>query len=146
MSTPRSFRLSEDQLGRLSDYAKQHGNTSVSNAGVQLIEEGLRMHEHAGVQFRDGPAGRRPVVSGGADVWEVIQAVRDHRKAEPDMAETELIEAMSEHTGTARRHIAIAIRYWSSYPEEIDEWIAAAERAADRQFVAWQRKQELLAV
>jgi hypothetical protein len=30
----------------------------------------------SGIVFRDGPAGRRAVVIGGPDVWEVIAAAR----------------------------------------------------------------------
>lgn len=146
MNTPRSFRFSEDQLVRLADYARKHGNSSISGAGIQLIEEGLRMHEHPGITFRDGPAGRRAVVSGGPDVWEVIQAVRDHREAEPGLPERELVEAISEHTGTPSRLIKIAIGYWSAYPDEINKWITRAVREANRQVEAWQRQRDLLAL
>jgi hypothetical protein len=31
------------------------------------------MNAHPGIVCRDGPAGRRPGVVGGPDVWEVIQ-------------------------------------------------------------------------
>lgn len=103
------------------------------------------MQEHPGILFRDGPAGRRAVVAGGPDVWEVIQAVRDERAARPDLAEFELIEAVNEHTGVPRRHVTMAINYWSAYPAEINEWIDAAEHSAGLQVAAWQRQQDLLA-
>jgi hypothetical protein len=41
--------------------------------------------------------------------------------------------------------LRIAIRYWASYPDEIDAEIATADRAEERAEQAWQREQRLLA-
>ena len=46
----------------------------------------MRMTEHPGVVFREGPTGRRAGLVGGADVWEVVRAVKSARAAEPDLA------------------------------------------------------------
>ena len=43
------------------------------------------------------------------------------------------------------RLLRIAIRYWASYPTEIDAEIAAADRAEELAEQAWQREQRLLA-
>jgi len=43
------------------------------------------------------------------------------------------------------RLLRIAIRYWASYPAEIDAEIAAADRAEDLAEQAWLREQRLLA-
>ena len=39
----------------------------------------------------------------------------------------------------------VAVRYWSSYPEEIDAWIAEAEVLEAGALAAWERQQALLA-
>ncbi|MCB1028810.1 MAG: hypothetical protein KDB24_13725 [Microthrixaceae bacterium] len=44
-------------------------------AGRRLIDEGLRAEAHPSVIFRDGPAGRRPVLIGGPEVSDVIGAI-----------------------------------------------------------------------
>ena len=33
------------------------------------------MEHHPGVVFRSGPAGRRPGLAGGPDVWEVVRVL-----------------------------------------------------------------------
>jgi len=43
------------------------------------------MKEHPGVVFREGPSGRRAVLIGGPDVWEVVRVVKSARAAEPGL-------------------------------------------------------------
>lgn len=43
-----------------------------SRLAERYIDEGIRIEDHPGVVFRDGPAGRRPGLASGPDVWEVI--------------------------------------------------------------------------
>jgi hypothetical protein len=43
------------------------------------------------------------------------------------------------------RLIRIAVRYWASYPEEIDAEITAADTAEDLAEDAWRRERHLLA-
>jgi putative flippase GtrA len=78
-----------------------------------------------GVVFRDGPAGRRAVVVGGPDVWEVIMAAR----SAPESGE-ELIRALTERLGVPSENIQIAIRYYAKYPEEVDRFIEMVELEA----------------
>jgi hypothetical protein len=75
----------------------------------------MRLDRHNGVVFRDGPAGRRAVVVGGPDVWEVIMAAR----GAPERGE-ELIRELAERLGVPSEKIRIAIRYYAEYPEEVD--------------------------
>ena len=116
-----------------------------SVAGAQFIEEGLRMDEHPGILFRDGPSGRRPVVAGGPDVWEIIRTIKDFQEDQPDATEEELVVNVSDHSDNPQRMVRTAIDYWASYPDEIHDWIARVEAIGDRHFAAWQSKQELLA-
>ena len=81
------------------------------------------MEVHPGVIFRDGPFGRRALLVGGPDIWEVIRAVHSARQAEPGLDEKELLELVSENSGVTGQMFRIAIDYRSEYPEEIDALI-----------------------
>ena len=81
------------------------------------------MEVHPGVIFRDGPFGRRALLVGGPDIWEIIRAVRSARQAEPGLDEKELLELVSENSGVTERMLRIAIDYRSDYPEETEALI-----------------------
>ncbi|WP_375479670.1 hypothetical protein [uncultured Jatrophihabitans sp.] len=59
----------------------------------------------------------------------MIRAVKSARAAEPDLdLDTTSVVALVElNTGVPARLIDASVRYWSSYPHEIDTWIAEAE-------------------
>ncbi|MET8140108.1 hypothetical protein ABZU32_07355 [Sphaerisporangium sp. NPDC005288] len=143
--SPRSIRFEEAVLDKLARFVMEHPGLSVSAAVNLLVAEALRMEEHPGVLFRSGPSGRRAVTVNGPDVWEIIQAVKTTRAADTDASAQEIIEMVSEHSGTTPQQITTAIRYWSAYPEEIDEQIEAAEHAATAAEERWRREQGLLA-
>lgn len=111
----------------------------------RFVDEALRMDEHPGIVFRDGPTGRRAVLVGGPDVREAIRAVKSARSAEPDIDATDLVTLVESNTGVPARLIEVAVRYWSSYPNEIDAWIGEAEAFEAEALAAWERQQELLA-
>src|SRR5215475_1604999 len=112
---------------RLSSFVAANPGMSLSSAANRLVDEALRMSEHPGIVFRPGPTGRRAGVTGGPDVWEIIRGVKSARRAEPDLAEADLLALVSENTGLPPRLIRAAIRYWSSYPDEVDAEIDAAD-------------------
>jgi len=60
------------------------------------------MDTHPGVLFREGPAGRRVVLSGGPDVWEVVRAIKSARACEPDVAAGEVLTIVSRTPGCPR--------------------------------------------
>jgi hypothetical protein len=68
------------------------------------------------IVFRDGPSGRRPAVSGGPDVWEVVQVC---------LAEGRSIRATSENLGLRPGLVQAALTYYADGREAIDEWIRA---------------------
>ena len=77
----RSFRFPEGTLKRLDARAKQIRETRTALA-ERYVDEGLRMDDHPGIAFADGPAGRRAVLSGsGLDAWEVIETLRQNRNS-----------------------------------------------------------------
>jgi hypothetical protein len=130
---------------RLSSFVAANPGMSLSSAANRLVDEALRMSEHPGIVFRPGPTGRRAGLVAGPDVWEVVRAVKSVRAHEPALTEDELLTLVSENAGLLVRMVRVAVRYWASYPDEIDAEIAAAEAADDAAEDAWRRERELLA-
>ena len=144
MSHPRSIRFEPTTETHLAAFAGRHPGLSLSGAAALLVDEGLRSDAHPGVAFREGPAGRRAVVAGGPDVWEVVRAVRSARAAEPGLDSDELLTVVSENTGVPSRHLRIAIAYYTDYPDEVDEVMADADRAEQAAEIAAARHHALL--
>lgn len=137
-------RFDADVGERLSSYVGARPGWSMSSAANRLVDEGLRMTEHPGVVFRDGPTGRRAGLVAGPDVWEVVRAVRSARTAEPDLEEEPLLALVADNAGLPFRLIRTAVRYWAAYPGEIDAEIdtaAAAELTVEQ---VWARERDLL--
>ena len=124
MSSPRSIRFEEGTLEKLTAYAARHPGLTHSSAAALLVEEGLRMDAHPGVVFRDGPAVRRAALAGGSDVWEVIRAIHQARaEASGDAA----LQLVADETSISPTAIRVAVGYYATYPDEIDDAIARAE-------------------
>ncbi len=143
--TPTPVRFEDAVAKRLASFVASHPGLSLSAAANLLVDEGLRTAEYPGVVFRDGPAGRRAGLAGGPDVWEVIRAVKSARNAEPELDEDELLTLVSDNGGLALAKVRTAVRYWASYPPEIEAWIAAAQEAETVAEVAWRRERDLFA-
>jgi hypothetical protein len=61
------------------------------------------------------------------------------------LPEDDLLGLVAENTGIPVRLIRVAVRYWASYPHEVDAEIAAAQAAEDAAEDAWRRERRLLA-
>jgi hypothetical protein len=143
--TPRSIRFDDRVSERLTSYVASHPGWSGSSAANRFVDEALRMEDHPGVIFRDGPTGRRAVLIGGPDVREVIRAVKSARASEPDLDAQDIVSLVSANAGVPARLVDTAIRYWAAYPDEIDAWIDEAESFEEQALLAWERRQDLLA-
>lgn len=132
------IRIESETLDALRERSVQTGEPIVRLA-QRYIDEGMRLERHPGIAFRDGPAGRRPVVAGGPDVWEVIAAAR----WAPERGD-ELIEALAERIGSPPEKIRIAIRYYAEYPDEIDRWVRMVEEEAEKLEQTLERERRLL--
>src|SRR5262249_54690019 len=77
MTPPLSIRFSPSLLARLRQRANAMTGASAAGLAQRLIDEGLRMADHPGVIFKDGPSGRRAALAYGPDVWEVIKFLRE---------------------------------------------------------------------
>ena len=145
MTTPRSIRFDADVVTRLASYVARHPGLSSSSVAARLVDEGLRMEEHPGVVFRDGPIGRRAALIGGPDVWEAIRAVRSARSAEPDLDESELLEMLADNTGISVRQLHTAVAYWADYPDDVDALVEHADYTEFHTAEAHERATNLMA-
>ncbi len=102
------------------------------------------MEEHPGVLFRDGPSGRRAVLIGGPDVWEVVRVVQSARASEPDLDAETVVRLAVETMGLPHGRTRVALDYWAAYPDEIEQQIRDAEEAERAAEELWQRERRLL--
>lgn len=114
--------------------------SSVSALVEQLTTEGLRMRRHPRVGFRDGPGGRRAVVAGGPDVWEVIGAI-----VGGDVPVADRAQRAAELLGLNPAQVDATLAYYAEFTDEIDRDLAANTAAADEAEALWRRRQDLLA-
>lgn len=144
-ASPRSVRLDTGVETRLASFVARHPGRSISSVAARFVDEGLRMDEHPGVAFRDGPIGRRATLVGGPDVWEVVRAVKSSRSAEPDMSEDDLLELVAANSGVPLRLVRAAIAYWAAYPQEIEALLEHSARVESEALAAQERTAGLLA-
>jgi len=131
----RSFRFSEATLRRLDERAHEVRETRTGLA-ERYVEEGLRMDDHPGIGFADGPAGRRAVLLGtGLDVWEVVDTVRQNAGS---------VDAAARYLELAAAPLRAAVRYYAAFTDEIDELLARREAIAERERAAAERERALL--
>ena len=133
-----SLRLESDTYDRLEVESQRTGQ-SRSQLAKTLLEEGLRMEAHPGIVFRSGPAGRRPGIAGGPDIWEVVRVFEG-----VDAQGEELLRRTAESTGLTPEQVRIALRYYADYRDEIDDWIRRVDEESARSEAAWRRERDLL--
>jgi hypothetical protein len=138
-------RFDADVAVKLAAFVAANPGLSLSSAANLLVDEGLRMAEHHGIVFRPGPTGRRAGLSAGPDVWEIVRALKGAKEAEPELSADELLELIASQTDVHVELLKRAVRYWASYPEEVDARIAAANAAEEAFEEAWRRDQRMLA-
>ena len=130
-----SFRLPEPTLERLEARAHQIRETRTGLA-ERYLEEGLRMDEHPGIGFVDGPAGRRAVLVGtGLDVWEVVATIKQSQGS---------VAAASRYLELPPAQVRAAVRYYTAFPMEVDELLAHQEAAAAIEREAAHRERAML--
>lgn len=134
----QAIRIESETLRALRARSAQSGEPPVRLA-QRYIDEGMRLDRHPGIAFRDSPAGRRAVVIGGPDVWEVIAAAR----TAPERGER-LIDALAERIGVAPEKIRTAVRYYAEYRDDVDRFIALVEEEADRLERTLERERRIL--
>jgi hypothetical protein len=107
-------------LGQLDRRARTEGRAR--SALIQrYVAEGLEMDEYPGIVFRSGPAGRRPGLMSGPDIWEVVAVFRGFGNAK------RTADWLDQPTGA----IETAMRYYEAHRSEIDHWIRRNDEAAE---------------
>ncbi len=140
MSTPVSIRFDAALLARLRRRALATTGANTSALAQRLVDEGLRMADHPGVIFKDGPTGRRAAIAYGPDVWEIVKFLREIDERGPAA-----MYAAAEVFAVDASRITTAISYYGDYRDEIDAEIDAADDASVRAEAAWRVQQQLLA-
>jgi hypothetical protein len=140
MSSPLSIRFDARLLERLRRRA--HGTPGATPSGLaqRLVDEGLRMAEHPGVVFKEGPSGRRAAVAFGPDVWEIVKALR-----EIDERGDAAVAAVAELLALPEAKVRLAMHYYAAYRSEVDAEIDEADRISQAAEEAWIVEQHLLA-
>jgi hypothetical protein len=138
MATPLSIRFEDGLLARLRRRAGVTAS-STSSLAQRLIDEGLRMADHPGVIFKDGPTGRRAALASGPDVWEVIKFLREIDERGPAA-----LDAAADALALDQGRVSAAVSYYADFPEEIDAEIAEADEASERAEQAWRLQRRLI--
>lgn len=134
-----SIRFDADLLARLRRRAAASSATT-SALAQRLIDEGLRMADHPGVIFKDGPSGRRAALTYGPDIWEIIKFLREVDERGPAA-----LDAAADMLALEPGEIAVAVSYYADYAAEIDAEIADADDVSARAEAAWRIQQRLIA-
>jgi uncharacterized protein (DUF433 family) len=132
-----SMRPRRGTLERLRRRARLSGQPRTTLA-ERYLNEGLLMDEVPGIYFVDGAMGRRPALIGsGLDVWEIVKVVHDNGGSPKEAAAYLEIEP---------RLVELAIRYYASNRQEIDDWIARVLELSELEESKWRAAQEAFAV
>lgn len=133
-----TLRIEAETLRRLEAQSRAAGQTR-SQLAKTLLDEGLRMAAHPGIVFRAGPAGRRPGLVGGPDIWEVARVLKG-----VEARGEEAIAQAGALTGLAPQQVATALRYYAEYQTDIDDWLRRVDEAAAATEATWRRERDLL--
>lgn len=129
-----SARWATDVLDRLRKRSEAEG-ISKSRLAERYVDEGIRMDEYPGIEFRDGPTGRRAALKRGLDVWEMVITLKEF---EPDGDDA--IVATAEFLDLAVSQVEAGARYYTAFPDEIDDRIARNRDGWDEAEAAWYRE------
>jgi hypothetical protein len=123
-------------LERLRRQARLSGEPRTTLA-ERYLDEGLLMDEIPGIHFVDGAMGRRPALMGsGLDVWEVVKVVKDSGS----------LGQAAAYLETEPRLVELAVRYYGSNRQEIDDWIARVHELSELEEAKWRAAQEAISV
>jgi uncharacterized protein (DUF433 family) len=106
----------------------------------RLIVEGLATLRHPGIVYRDGPSGRRAGLAGGADVWEVVSALRFTKGRE-----NQRIAQLAEQFGLHPAQIRVALDFAALHRAEVDARVAANDAAAEQVRLLAEQRAKLMA-
>lgn len=128
--TNRSVRLDDGVCARLDRYVRSHPGTSVTSMTNVFVDEALRAYEHPGIAFRNASSGRRALLLGGPDVWEVVDTLVTLGGTRAGDEDDEPVRGTADALGLTPRQVRTALRYYAAYREEIDDRLAVRRAEA----------------
>jgi hypothetical protein len=140
MSAPLSIRFDDQLLARLRRRVQSSPGATVSGMAQRLIDEGLRMAEHPGIVFKDGPSGRRAALAYGPDVWEVVKTL-----TEIDERGEDAVAAAADLLALPAHRVRAALQYYTVHPAEIEAEITQADQESAAAEAGWLAQRRLLA-
>ena len=139
MSVPTNVRFPEATDQALRDFVAVTGQPK-SAVITQALSEWLRLQPHPLVRFVSTATGeRRAALSGGPEVWTVVESWLAHDRADRSVA------AVADATGLSPVMVEAALAYWADNETEIDQLIARIHAASDQAYAGWTRRQTVLA-
>jgi hypothetical protein len=93
-------------------------STLASDCVCHLREYFFLVTDDPKIIFRDGPTGLRAALDRGPDVWELVATLGQFENQD-----AEAIWKTAELLHLTVPQVNVAIRYYSEYPDEIDERI-----------------------
>ncbi len=120
---PFSIRMSPQTLDRLDVGARRRGEAK-SRTAERLIDEGLRMEDHPGIVFKDGPTGRRAALAFGPDVWQVVKVFKEFGSGGE-----RAIAGAAEWGNLSHAQVNVALRYYGDFPRR---WTRGSPSTAKR--------------
>jgi hypothetical protein len=140
VSSPLSIRFDSRLLEKLRRRAQATPGATASGLAQRLVDEGLRMSDHPGVVFKDGPSGRRAALAFGPDIWEIVKVLR-----EVDERGEDTVGAAAELLSLSAAKVRVALHYYAAFPSEIDAEVEEADRMSAQAEQAWRIERQLLA-
>lgn len=89
------------------------------------------MDEHGKIVQREGPAGFRPGLAGGPDLWEVIAVHRSFSD----------VERTADWLDQPTSAIETALGYYEAHRVGVDDWMSRNEEAAEDAERVWRARQ-----
>lgn len=136
--TTTSFRLSQQAKRRLTERA-EHDGLSATALLERLIVEGVDALDHPGIVYRGPAHDRRPALSGGPDVWEIVGRLRELAGSEEDR-----IEILAQETDLHPRRIRVALDFAAAHPDDLEARITRNKAAIETGREATERRRALL--
>jgi hypothetical protein len=115
-----SARVDDWLKEQIEEFWRGHGEGP--SAGLRRVaEEWWATQEFPAITFRDGVSGRRALIRGGPDVWEVVSVAQDYG---------EDVEGFHQHFApfVAPDALHQALAYAARFPDEVNRWIAMNRR------------------
>ena len=138
MSVPTNVRFPDAVDQGLRDYVAVTGEAK-SAVVVQALSEWLRLQGHPLVRFVSTSTGeRRAALSGGPEVWSVIESWLAHGEDE------RTVDVVADATGLCPALVSAALDYWADNQAEIDDLIARIHAAQEQAYAAWARRRARL--